>query len=97
MPNERKRGGKQGCKRNLQVEKTLYKSIYQIELARGSSYIASTCSPATQRIAITEVFQEFHLRYGPDTVSIFRELLAESLRQRNNLPAAQAVLSFEAC
>nr|WP_168661395.1 hypothetical protein [Paraburkholderia sp. SG-MS1] len=97
MPNERKRGGKPGCKRNLQAEKTLYKSIYQIELARGSSYIASTRTAATQRIAITEVFQEFHLRYGPATVNIFRELLAESLKQRNDLPAAQAVLSFEPC
>jgi hypothetical protein len=95
MPNERKRDGKHGFKRDLYAEKTLYKSIYQIELARGSSYIASTCSPATQRIAIAEVFQEFHLRYGPDTVNIFRELLAESLRRRDNLPAAQAVLSFE--
>ncbi|MFM0035551.1 hypothetical protein PQQ53_13365 [Paraburkholderia strydomiana] len=95
MPNERKRGGKQGGKRDLQAEKTLYRSIYQIELARGSSYIASTRSPATQRIAIAEVFQEFHLRYGPDTANIFRELLAESLRRRGDPPAAQAVLSFE--
>jgi hypothetical protein len=86
---------KHGHKRGLYAEMARYKSIYLIELARGSSYIASTRSPVTQRIAITEVFQEFHLQYGADKVLIFRELLAESLKQRDNLLAAQAVLSFE--
>jgi hypothetical protein len=91
MPKEEKRGRRRG----LQAEKALYRSIYLMELARGSSYIASTRSPATQRAAIAEVFDEFRSLYGPDKLLIFRELLAESLHKRDCLSAAQAVLSFE--
>jgi hypothetical protein len=90
-------GKKRGRRRGLQAEKALYRSTYLMELARGSSHIASTLSPATQRVAIAEVFGEFRLQHGPDNVVVFRELLAESLMERNNLSAAQAVLSFEPC
>lgn len=95
MPNERKRGGKQGGKRDLQAEKTLYRSIYQIELARGSSYIASTLTPATQQAAIAEVLNEFRAQHGADRLLIFRDLLAESLKNRKDTLAAEAVLSFD--
>jgi hypothetical protein len=84
-----------GRKPGQQAEKILYRSIYLMELARGSSYIASMLSPATQRVAIAEVLDEFRLQYGADTLLIFRDLLAESLMKRDNRPAAQAVLSFE--
>ncbi|MEW9580380.1 hypothetical protein ABQJ48_02040 [Paraburkholderia sp. DGU8] len=84
-----------GPKRTQQADKNLYKSVYLVELARGSSHIASTLSPQTQRIAITEVMDEFRARYGADKLVVFRELLAESLEKRNEPSAAQAVLNFE--
>lgn len=84
-----------GQHRSQQAEKNLYRSAYLMELARGSSYIASTLTPATQHRAIAEVMHEFCTQYGADKLFIFRDLLAESLKDRNNLPAAQAVLSFE--
>ncbi|MFL9960873.1 hypothetical protein PQR02_07035 [Paraburkholderia sediminicola] len=82
-------------KRAEQAEKNIYRSVYLIELARGSSHIASTLSPQTQRIAIAEVLDEFHRQYGADKLIIFRELLAESLEKRNQPIAAQAVLNFK--
>jgi hypothetical protein len=72
-----------------------HRSIYLVELARGSSFIASTLTPVTQRAAITEVMSEFSERYGTEHLSIFRELLAESLVKRRSPLAAQAVLEFE--
>jgi hypothetical protein len=93
MPIARKRGRRRG----LQAEKALYRSIYLMELARGSSHIASTRSLATQRVAIAEVFHEFRLQHGADNLLIFRDLLAESLKERDSPSAAQAVLSFEPC
>lgn len=84
-----------GRKPGQQAEKRLYRSLYLMELARGSSYIASTLNPATQRVAIAEVLDEFRLQHGADALSIFRDLLAENLANRDNRPAAQAVLGFE--
>jgi hypothetical protein len=77
------------------ADKKLYRSAYLMELARGSSYIASTLTPTTQRAAIEEVLQEFRVLHGAEKLFIFRELLAESLEKRKNPQAAQAVLTFE--
>jgi hypothetical protein len=66
-----------------------------VELARGSSYIASTLTPATQAAAIAEVLNEFRSQYGADRLLIFRDLLAESVKNRNDARAAEAVLNFE--
>ncbi|KAA1012069.1 hypothetical protein FVF58_13235 [Paraburkholderia panacisoli] len=78
-----------------QAEKNAYRSLYLTELARGSSHIASTLSPQTQRIAIAEIVDEFCTQHGADKLVIFRELLAESLEKRNQPGAAQAVLNFK--
>ncbi|ACD16537.1 hypothetical protein [Paraburkholderia phytofirmans] len=66
-----------------------------MELARGSSYIASTLTPATQQAAIAEVLNEFREQHGADTLLIFRDLLAESLTDRQHKLAAEAVLNFK--
>lgn len=84
-----------GRKRDHQAEKTLYRSVYLMEVARGSSHIASTLSAATQRIAIAEVLHEFQLQHGADRLAVFRDLLAESLEKRGHQSAAQAVSNFE--
>jgi hypothetical protein len=84
-----------GRKTARQADKQQYRSIYVVELARGSSHIASTLSPASQHAAIAEVLREFTLQYGSDMLPVFRELLAESLGDRGNTSAAQAVSDFE--
>lgn len=86
---------RKGRKTDRHAEKTLYRSTYLVDLARGSSFIASTLTPATQRAAIAEVLEEFRTQHGVEKLLIFRELLAESLEKRQNPLAAQAVLSFE--
>jgi hypothetical protein len=83
-----------GRKNAEQAERNLYRSVYLMELARGSSHIASTLSSQTQRIAIAEVLEGFCTHHGADKLVIFRELLAESLEKRNQPIAAQAVLNF---
>jgi hypothetical protein len=82
-------------KSTREAEKALYRSTYMMDLARGSSYIASTLTPATQQAAIAEVLNGFRAQYGVDTLLIFRDLLAESLKNRQDTLAAEAVLSFE--
>jgi hypothetical protein len=84
-----------GRKPGQQAEKKLYRSMYLMELARGSSYIASMLNPATQRVAIAEVLDEFRMQHGADTLLIFRDLLAENLANRDNRSAAQAVIGFD--
>ncbi|NML31187.1 hypothetical protein [Paraburkholderia antibiotica] len=71
-----------------------YRSIYRLELARGSSYIASTLSPESLRAAIAEVLREFGRQYGEDKLPVFRDLLAESLEDRDDANAARAVRNF---
>jgi hypothetical protein len=83
-----------GPRPGRQAEKNRYRSIYLLELARGSSYISSALGAASQHAAIAEVLREFGLRHGNDKVPLFRDLLAESLEDRDNLDAARAVLSF---
>ena len=84
-----------GRKSARETEKALCRSTYMMELARGSSYIASTLTPATQRAAIAEVLNEFREQHGADTLLIFRDLLAESLKDRQHKLAAEAVLNFK--
>ncbi|WP_233830261.1 hypothetical protein [Paraburkholderia sp. ZP32-5] len=84
-----------GRKHGRVADKQQYRSIYVVELARGSSYIASTLSAESLHAAIAEVLRDFALQYGDDALPLFRELLAESLEDRGNVAAAQAVWDFE--
>jgi len=84
-----------GRKSGRVADKQQYRSIYVLELARGSSYIASTLSPESLHAAIAEVLRDFTLQYGDDAFQLFRELLAENLEDRGNRAAAQAVWDFE--
>lgn len=84
-----------GRKSEREAEKALCRSTYMMELARGGSYIASTLTPATQQAAIVEVLNGFRAQHGPERLPIFRELLAESLTNRKDTLAAEAVLRFE--
>ncbi|MGF6482481.1 hypothetical protein [Paraburkholderia sp. JPY419] len=83
-----------GPRSGRQAEKNRYRSTYLLELARGSSHIASTLGADSRQAAIAEVLCEFGLQYGKDKLPVFRALLAESLEDRDNPDAARAVLSF---
>ncbi|MFM0342457.1 hypothetical protein [Paraburkholderia fungorum] len=68
--------------------------IYMLELARGSSHIASTRTPQTLNRAITEVLDGFCEVHGLHALNVFVELLALEVEQRGNREAALAVSSF---
>lgn len=70
------------------------RTFYMVELARGSSHIASTRSPETLNCAITEVLNGFSQVYDPQALGVFRELLALDVEQRGNQDAALAVRCF---
>ncbi|MFM0041062.1 hypothetical protein PQR05_09625 [Paraburkholderia sediminicola] len=67
---------------------------YMLELARGSSHIASTRTPQTLNRAITEVLDGFCQVHGLHALDVFLELLALDVGQRGNRDAALAVSSF---
>jgi hypothetical protein len=83
-----------GPKPGRQAEKNQYRSIYLHELARGCSYISSTLGADSQYAAIADVLREFGRQYGKEKIALFRDLLAESLEDRGNVDAAQAVRNF---
>jgi hypothetical protein len=80
-----------GVKRPSSSDLMRCRIVYFVELARSSSYIASTQSPATQRVAIAEAFNEFMERYGARDFSVFVELLARNLEERRKPESANAV------
>jgi hypothetical protein len=68
--------------------------IYMLELARGSSHIASTRTPETLNRAIAEVLNGFCEVHGLQALGVFQELLALDVGQRANQDAALAVRRF---
>lgn len=67
---------------------------YMLELARGSSHIASTRQRDTRERAIAEVLQGFGEHHGQQLLAVFRELLAQATEQRGDREAAAAVRDF---
>ena len=57
---------------------------YMLELARGSSHIASTRKAETLNRAIAEVLNGFCQVHGLQALGVFRELLALDVEQRGN-------------
>ncbi|CAB3650269.1 hypothetical protein LMG24238_01102 [Paraburkholderia sediminicola] len=72
----------------------LGRMTYMLELARGSSHIASTRKPETLTGAIAEVLEGFCKLHGVSGLCVFREVLAQDVERRGNLGAASAVRSF---
>ncbi|WP_293043009.1 hypothetical protein [Paraburkholderia sp.] len=64
---------------------------YGLELARGSSYIASTLTLQSRATAIAEVIDGFVAQYGDVDLAIFLEVLADRLDRRGAHEAAEAV------
>ncbi|WP_028217596.1 hypothetical protein [Paraburkholderia oxyphila] len=64
---------------------------YGLQLARGSSHIASTLTPATRADAIAEVIEEFEALFGLDDLAAFLEVLAQRLENRGAREASADV------
>jgi ribose 1,5-bisphosphokinase PhnN len=64
---------------------------YGLQLARGSSHIASTLTPATRASAIAEVIEEFEKLFGLDDLLAFLEVLAQRLEKRGAREASDHV------
>jgi hypothetical protein len=67
---------------------------YMLELARGSSHIASTRNAETLNRVIAEVLNGFCQVHGLQALGVYRELLALDVGQRGNQDAAAAVRRF---
>lgn len=80
-----------GTKRPPAADLVRCRIEYFVELARASSYIASTLSSITRRAAIAESFSEFVERNGARDFPVFAELLARNLEERRSSEAANAV------
>src|ERR1700751_5478171 len=68
-----------------------YESIFELDMERGASVIASTLSDESRQKAITETFadlERFHRRVHLD---IFAELLVHRLSERGDRAGAAAV------
>jgi hypothetical protein len=68
--------------------------IYMLELARGSSHIASTRTPETLKRAISEVMDGFCQVHGAAARGVFQALLSLEVGQRGHPEGAQAVSAF---
>ncbi|HKT98210.1 MAG TPA: hypothetical protein VJS30_17045 [Paraburkholderia sp.] len=64
---------------------------YGLQLARGSSHIASTLTPATRASAIAEVIEEFETLFGLDDLRCFLDVLAQRLENRGAREASAEV------
>ena len=79
-------------KKNRELQFTIRpEDMYDVELARGGSHIASTQSPATLQAAVVEILEDFVTRYGTAASAEFLTLLAKRLEKRE-LPDAAALV-----
>ncbi len=76
------------------VDAARYELSCAVELARGTSHIASTLTPATLQQAVAEVLRAFQAERGREPFEAFQWLLAERLERRGRADAAQAVRAY---
>jgi hypothetical protein len=65
--------------------------LYMVELARGSSYIASTRTDDTLNRAIAEVIAEFSQTRDAKELAVFLQLLALDVEKRGHYQGASAL------
>jgi hypothetical protein len=70
---------------------------FELELARASSYIASSIKATTLTQTIEEILHAFLSAHGPDSTTGFQMVLADRLRARSRPDAAQQVLAWAHC
>lgn len=65
--------------------------IFELELARGASVIASTLTDESRQNAIAENFEEVVQAYGETHLNVFGELLTYRLSERGDTIGSAAV------
>jgi hypothetical protein len=71
--------------------------VYEMELARATSHIASTLHEHTMRQAVAETIQDFQALYGSDDLKAFALALRGRLEQRGKSAAARVLQCFAEC
>jgi hypothetical protein len=70
---------------------------YAVELARGSSYLASTMTYSTLEAAVTETVEAFVSTHGDEFLPEYLELMSRRLSERNKPEAASLVRFWMNC
>lgn len=68
-----------------------FQPIFELELARGASVIASTLTDERRQKAIAEIFEDVVQAYGETHLHVFGELLAYHLSERGDTIGSAAV------
>ena len=75
----------------LNATRSLIETRYTLELARGSSVIASTLTQSSLMQAIGETLSAFVANHGPGDLNGFVLVLGERLIQRDRADAAEMI------
>ncbi|TCF96407.1 hypothetical protein BZM26_37895 [Paraburkholderia strydomiana] len=75
-------------------EETARLKVYEMDLARATSHIASTLHEHTMREAVAESIQDFQALHGRDDLRAFALALRGRLEQRGKSAAARVLQHF---
>ncbi|WP_429577708.1 hypothetical protein [Paraburkholderia youngii] len=82
---------------NGAFETTARLEVYEMELARATSHIASALHEHTMLEAIAETIQDFQALHGRDDLRAFALVLRGRLEQRGRPAAARVLQYFAEC
>ncbi|CAD6559547.1 hypothetical protein LMG28727_06880 [Paraburkholderia kirstenboschensis] len=82
---------------NGAFEETARLKVYEMELARATSHIASTLHEHTMLEAVAQTIQDFQALHGRDDLREFALALSARLEQRGRSAAARVLQSFAEC
>ena len=85
------------AKGNNAFEETARLKVYEMELARATSHIASTLHEHTTLAAVAEAIQDFQALHGRDDLTEFARALRGKLEQRGRSAAARLLERFAEC
>jgi hypothetical protein len=81
-------------KNRMAKRSSRFELLYELEIARGASFIASALSRSSLDSTVKEVLDGFARLYGSADIADYCQLVAERLRQRNRPDAAAAILQW---
>ncbi|TCF96424.1 hypothetical protein BZM26_37800 [Paraburkholderia strydomiana] len=85
------------AKGNRAFEEIARLKVYEMELARATSHIASTLHEDTMLAAVAQTIQEFQANRGSDDLRAFALALRGRLEQRGKSAAARVLQHFVKC
>ncbi|PMS21947.1 hypothetical protein [Paraburkholderia rhynchosiae] len=85
------------AKANGAFEETARLKVYEMELARATSHIASTLHEHTMLEAVAETILDFQALHGRDDLTAFALALRGRLEQRGKSAAARVLQHFAEC